>query len=304
MEYRKLGAQGPDVSVICMGTMTFGAPVGEADAIELTRWAVDQGINFIDTANIYEGYARIPGSPGGVAETILGKALKGLRERVVLVTKVGNPVGAGIEDKGLGRAHVLRELDKSLARMKTDHVDIYYLHKPDPATPIAETLAVFDEVIEAGKARGYGLSNFDAGQVEQILGICDAEGLRRPVVVQPPYSLLRREIEADLLPLCLREGMAVTPYQILQGGLLTGKYRRGAPLPEGSRKAERGDWVWDLTDSLFDKLEGLETEALAAGLALSDYAVRWVLRQPGVTAAVLGVKSVEQLNGLIGAAHR
>jgi len=298
MEYRKLAADGPDVSVICLGTMTFGNPVGESAAVELTRRAVDQGVTFIDTANIYEGYNRVLGSPGGVAETILGKALEGLREKVVLVTKVGNPVGPGDEDRGLGRGHVLRELEKSLARMKTDHVDVFYLHRPDPATPIEETLAVFDEVITAGKARWYGLSNFDVAQTEQVLRACATGGFRKPAVIQPPYSLLRREIEADLLPLCRREGIAVTPYQVLQGGLLTGKYRRGTPPPAGSRKVERGDWVWDLTDELHDTLDRVEAEARAAGSSLAEFAIRWVLRQPGITAAVLGVKDAAQLDAV------
>lgn len=295
MQYRELGRSGMTVSAVCLGTMTFGTPVGEAEAIELTRWAIDQGITFIDTANIYEGYSRYLGSAGGAAEAILGKALEGRRDRVVLVTKVGNPVGPGPGDKGLSRAHVLRELDRSLARLRTDRVDVYYLHKPDPDTPIEETLAAFNEAIDAGKARAYGISNYDAAQIGLILKTCDERGLRRPLVCQPPYSLLRREIEQDLLPLCRREGLAVTPYQVLQSGLLTGKYRPGQPPPAGSRKAEKSDWMWEMNDDLFRRLAQFEADAKAAGMPPTQYAIAWALSQPGIASVVVGVKSKAQL---------
>ena len=299
MLYRKLGASGLEVSVICLGTMTYGTPVAEPDAVRLTHWAVDHGINFIDTANSYEGYNRYIGSPGGVAEEILGSALAGRRDKVVLATKVGNPVGPGADERGLSRAHVLRELDKSLRRMKTDWVDVYYMHRPDPNTPLEESIAAFSELVGSGKVRHWGFSNFDAAQVAEMLKICTARGFPRPVVNQPPFSLLKRDIEQDLLPLCVREGIAVVPFQVLQGGLLTGKYRRGRPAPEGSRKAEKPDWAWELTDELFDKLERIEVDARAAGLTMTQYALGQVLSLPGITSAVIGVKSIGQLSELI-----
>ena len=159
MQYRYLGDSGLEVSAISLGTMTYGTPVAEAEAIELTHWAIDHGINFIDTANMYQGYNRFLGSPGGVAEEIPGKALAGRRDKVVLATKVGNPVGPEPDDKGLGRKHVLREIERSLRRLRTDYVDLYYLHRPDAETPIAESLAVFNGLVEAGKVRHYGFSN-------------------------------------------------------------------------------------------------------------------------------------------------
>ena len=301
MQYRKLGNSGLEVSSICLGTMTYGTPVAEPDAIRLTHWAIDHGVNFIDTANMYEGYNRFVGSPGGAAEEILGKALGGRREKIVLATKVGSAVGPGPDDKGLGRTHIMREIEKSLSRMKTDRVEIYYLHRPDPETPIAESLAVFNELIDAGKVRHYGFSNYDAGGIEEILRVCDAEGFRRPVVNQPPYSLLKRDAEKGVLPVCKRESVAVVPYQILQGGLLTGKYRRGQTPPAGSRMSEKKEWLGDVSDATFDQLESIGRDAEARGLTMTQYAVAWTLQQPGITSVIIGVKREEQLAQAIAA---
>ena len=303
MHYRPLGRSDLRVSTLCLGTMTFGSPVSEPDAVRLVHEAMDRGVNFFDTANIYEGYTRVIGNPGGRAEEILGQALLGRRDRAVVVTKVANPVGPGPGDKGLSPAHVRREIDKSLRRLRTDHVDIYYLHKPDPDTPLADSLAAFNEIVDTGKARHYGFSNFSAAQAEEILRVCDALRLRRPLVTQPPYSLLKRGIEGDLLPLCRREGIGVTPYQVLQGGLLTGKYRRGQPPPAGSRKADRGDWMWDLTDELFDAIESAERDARAAGRPLAEHAIAWVLGQPGIASAIVGLHTAAQLDQAIRAAE-
>lgn len=304
MRYRRLGRSDLDVSVVCLGTMTFGSPVEEPDAVRLVHEALDRGINFFDTANIYEGYTRVIGNPGGRAEEILGQALLGRRDRAVLVTKVANPVGPGEGDKGLSPAHVRREIDKSLRRLRTDHVDVYYLHKPDPATPLADSLAAFNELIVAGKARHYGFSNFDATQVEEMLRICDVNRLLRPLVTQPPYSLIKRGIESDLLPLCRREGIAVTPYQVLQSGLLTGKYRRGMPAPAGSRKFDRADWMCEFTGELYDALERLEAEARAAGIPMAEYAIAWALNQPDIVSAIVGVHTADHLREAIRAAER
>jgi len=279
--------------------MTFGTPVREHDAIELTHWAIDHGINFIDTANMYEGYARYLGSPGGVTEKILGKALKGRRNQVVLATKVGMKVGDAPEDEGTGPAAIRKQLDRSLYRLQVDVVDIYYLHRPDPDVPLTDTLGALDDAIGQGKIRYYGLSNYSSGQVAGLLKAADENRLPRPVILQPPYSLLKRDIEEDLLPLCAKERIAVAPYQVLQGGLLTGKYRRAEPLPEGSRKAEKNEWVWELTDELFNKLEAIEAEAGSKGRAMTEHAVLSVLEQPAVVSAILGVKRTDQLQALI-----
>ena len=299
MDKQEIANTDLEVSPICLGTMTFGTPVGEAEAIKLTHWAIDHGINFIDTANMYEGYGRYVGSPGGVAEEILGQALRGKRDRVVLATKVGMKIGPAADDEGLGRKHVLCEIDRSLQRLQCEYVDLYYMHQPDPRTPLAESVQVFNELMEAGKIRYWGVSNFSAQQVEELLRVCDENGWHRPVVHQPPYSLLKRDVEKDALPLCQRERIAVVPYQVLQGGLLTGKYRRGEALPPGSRKAEKPGWVWELTDELFDQLERIEAEAKAKGRTLVQHAITTVLEQPAVVSVILGVKRISQLQALI-----
>lgn len=303
MKMRSLGSTGPSVSSVCLGTMTFGTPVAEAKAIELTHWALDHGINFIDTANMYEGYARFVGSPGGVAEEILGKALRGRRDMVVLATKAGNKVGDAPEDSGTSPIALRAQLDRSLKRLRTDHVDIYYLHKPDPATPLLESLATMQQLIRQGKVRTYGVSNYPAPLLEELLKTADANGLPRPIVHQPPYSLLKRDVEADLLPLCLREIIAVVPYQVLQGGLLTGKYKRGGQPPPDSRKSEKSDWLPELDAALYDRLEQIEAEAEAKGRSMMTHAIAAILEHPAVASIIVGVKRPDQLATLIAAAN-
>lgn len=289
------------VSPICLGTMLFGTPVGEAEAVQLVHRALDQGVNFIDTANIYEGYTRFIGSAGGVAEEILGKALAGRWDQVVLATKVGMKVGDAPEDEGTSPAAIRKHLERSLKRLGTDVVDLYYLHKPDPETPLADLLGALDQVIREGTVRYYGISNYSAGELGDLLSVADANGLSRPVVCQPPLSMLRQDALTDLLPLCEREQIGVVPYQVLQGGLLTGKYRRGEAPPKGSRKVEKDVWVWDLTDELFDRLEEIEAQAREAGLTMTQYAIRWVLEQPAVVSSIVGVKRIPQLDEAIAA---
>ena len=284
------------VSTICLGTMTFGTPVVESKAIRLVHYAIDQGINFIDTANMYEGYNRVIGSSGGVAEEILGKALKNRRREVILATKVGMKVGENPEDEGISPSAITKNLELSLKRLATDVIDIYYLHKFDSNTPLMETLNALQGHIKNGKIRYYGVSNYSAQQMKELLQTADENGLPRPVICQPALSLLKPEAVVDLLPLCKQEQIAVAPYQVLQGGLLTGKYRRGSSLPEGSRKAEKANWVWDLTDELFDQLEAIEAEAKKKNLSMIAYAIRWVLEQPVVVSAIIGVKRQEQID--------
>ena len=299
MNNRRIPGTDLCVSPICLGTMTYGAPVGEVGAIRLTHWAVDHGINFIDTANMYEGYARYAGSSGGVAEEILGKAIRGRRDQVVLATKVGMKVGDDPDDDGTSPSAIRRQLDKSLARLGSDFVDIYYLHRPDPDTPLVEIIGALDEAIRSGKIRHYGLSNYPADLLAEMLKVADENNLPRPVIHQPPYSLLKRDVAEDLLPLCRAEDIGVAPYQVLQGGLLTGKYRRGQPLPTDSRKAEKNEWVWELTDEIFDQLEQIEAEAKAKDRTMLQHAVLSVLDQPGVVSVVMGVKRIEQLETLV-----
>jgi aryl-alcohol dehydrogenase-like predicted oxidoreductase len=290
-----------NVSPLCLGTMTFGTPVGEEDAIRLTHYALERGINFIDTANMYEGYKRYIGSPGGVAEEILGKALKGKRGQVILATKVGMKIGPADDDQGLSRAHILREIDRSLSRLDCGYVDLYYMHKPDPFIPLAESVKAFDDLIQAGKIRHWGVSNFSAAQLTDLLKVCAENGWHRPVVIQPAYSLLKRDVEKDILPLCQSEQIGVIPYQVLQGGALTGKYRRGQEAPEDSRQREKPEWTLALTDANFDLLEQIEAEAKARGRSLMQHALQALLEQPGVFSLIIGVKRMAQIDDLIAA---
>jgi len=318
VELRNIPKTDLEVSPICLGTMTFGTPVGEADAIRITQWALDHGVNFIDTANMYEGYARSAGSAGGVAEEILGKALNGRRDAAVVATKVGMKVGDAPEDDGTSADAVRVQLDRSLQRLQTDYIDLYYLHRPDPGSGTAETLGALDEAIQQGKIRYYAVSNYSFELLEELLRIADENSLARPVVVQPFFNLLNPEstmefpypglenvrfrVQDELLPLCEREQIGVVPYRALNSGVLTGKYRRDQEAPAGSRATEKPGWLPDLTYELFDQLEEIEQAAAARGLSMAQYAIRWVLEQPAVVAAVVGVRRIEQLEEAIGAA--
>ena len=296
METRKIADL--EVPILCLGTMTFGTPVGEREGIEIVQRALDLGINFIDTANMYEGYTRYIGSTGGAAEEILGKALRGRRDEAVVATKVGMKIGPDAEDEGLSRAHIRRECERSLQRLGTERIDLYYMHKPDPETPLEESIGAFHELVQSGKVRHWGVSNFDAEQTRQVLAACDREHWPRPVAHQAPYSLLKRDIEADLLPLCRAEGIAVVPYQVLQGGLLTGKYR--SAIPAGSRGAEKPEWLPLLADeSISNELEELASRARNDGVDLFEYTLRTTAAIPGMTSIILGVKRPEQLDAAV-----
>ena len=300
MEQRTIPNTQIKVSVFCLGTMMFGNPVAEDDAVRIVHWALDNGIIFIDTADIYEGYDRFMGSPGGVAESILGKALRERRDHAIVTTKVGNPVGDDYYNgTGLGRDHILHQIDQSLRRMRTDYVDLYEMHVADPETPLSESIAVMSQLIDQGKVRHWGFSNFDADHVREMASLCDANGWSRPVVSQPPLSWLERASEADYIPVCREYDIAVTPYRILDTGLLTGKYRRGLPLPSDSRAAENPGWGVNIDNAIYDRLEEFEREAKGAGLAPVQYAVKWVSERPGVTSVIVGTKRIEQLEPLL-----
>lgn len=301
MKGHKIPGTGVEVSPLCLGTMTFGTPVGEAEAIKLVHRALDLGINFMDTANMYEGYTRYAGSAGGVGEEILGKALKGRRDKAIVATKVGMKIGPADDDQGLSRKHVFREIDRSLARLGCDCVDLYYMHRADPATALTESVKAFNDLIDAGKVRHWAISNYSAAQIAELLAVCDANGWRRPVALQPPYSLLKRDIEAEILPLCEREGIAVFPYQVLQGGLLSDKYQRGAALPPDSRQSEKPEWTLPLDEGMFDRLEAIKAEAGAKGRSLLEHALQSLLEHPMVLSLVVGVKSEAQLERLAAA---
>lgn len=298
MRYRRLGSSGFLVSPICMGTMTFGSPVNKNEAVKLTHAAIDLGINFIDTANVYEGYSRVLGSPGGVAEEILGKALRGRRDKVILATKVGSPNGPGTQDVGNSVTTILNALEASLKRLETDYIDLYIVHWPDRHTPLETTLSAMETIYRQGKIRAFGVSNHMAYQMCEFLWLADKYGWPKVVASQIPFSLLRRDYQNDL-EFCVDHDIAVTPYQALQGGLLTGKYKRGKPVPKGSRLDESPGWLSYPEDAIFDQLEATESLADEAGLALSQYSMAWSLAQPAMASLVVGVKSLDHLEDAV-----
>ena len=296
MKYNGIPATDIAVSPICLGTMTFGTPVGEAEAIRLVRHADSRGVNFIDTANMYEGYARVAGSAGGVAEEIVGRAVRGCRSRFVIATKLGMKVGPAPEDEFTSPAAIEKQLERSLKRLGTDYIDVYYLHKYDPGTAPEVIVQAMARAIQSGKIRAWAVSNHTAAQLAALVSAADGLALSRPAMCQPALSLIKPDALTDLLPLCAREKIAVTPYQILQGGLLTGKYRRGQAAPEGSRRAEKPDWLDEPDGALYARLERIGETAAAMGLTMTQYAIRWALSQPAVVSAIVGVKRAEQID--------
>ena len=293
MEYRNLGRAGVKVSPLCLGTAGFGGRVEAATAIALVHAALDAGINMLDTANIYTQ---------GRSEELVGQAIKGRRDRIVLASKVYNKVGEGPNDRGSSRYHIMAQVEASLRRLQTDHLDLYQLHRPDPTTPLEETLRALDDLRRQGKVRYFGTSMFPAWQLCTALWTSDRLGLAPIVSEQPRYNLLYRGVEAEVLPFCREYGIAVLPFSPLQRGWLTGKYRRGQPAPAGSRLAA-GRYDPDDREHMakFDALEALEEIAAAKRTTLSQLALVWLVAQPGVTAPILGPRTLDQLHDNLGA---
>ena len=295
MQQRRIPNTDLDVSVVCLGTMTFGTPVDQQGVNGIIDWCLDNGLNFIDTADMYEGYTRFLGSPGGKSEAYIGNALVGRRDQAVITTKVGNPVGDdSYSGTGLGRDHVLHQIDASLGRLRTDYVDIYEMHRDDPDTPLEESIDTMAGLIEAGKVRHWGFSNFEPDDVHRMIALCDENGWPRPVIAQPQLSWLVRDAEDEYIPACVQYDIAVTPYRTLQAGLLTGKYKRGQGAPAGSR-GDESSWLDDPDDELWDRIEEFEREAAGASLTPTQYAVKWLLDRPGVTSVIVGCKRPDQL---------
>ena len=283
-----------EVSAVCVGTMLFGTPVGEAGAAAIVDAALDGGANFFDTANMYEGYTRYIGSAGGLSEEFLGKALADRRQEAVIATKVGMAVGPEAGDRGLSAPHMRRECERSLRRLRTDRIDVYYMHTPDEATPIEESIEAMAALIEEGKVRFWGISNFDSGQTKELLAACDAGGWPRPVLHQPQYSLVHRGIETDLMPLCREEGIGLVPYRVLESGLLSGKYEGG--IPSGSRAKDNPAWIPQLDDDeIMGQVGKLQKAARERGRSLYEHVLRETVAVPGITSILLGIKSPEQI---------
>ena len=297
METRRIADM--DVSTLCLGTMTFGTPVNQSSAVEIIHWALDHGINFIDTADMYEGYTRSLGSAGGIAEQYIGVALQDRREQAVITTKAGNPVDGPDSTFDISPAHLTRQLDRSLLNLQTDYVDIFELHRPDAHTPFEESIGTVAGFIQQGKTRHWGFSNFEADQIRQMIKICEDNDYPRPVVSQPQFSWLNRAAAEQHIPACVEMGIAVTPYRVLESGLLTGKYHRGQPLPADSRAADNSDWLSEPDEAIYDRIEAFDAEANARGLTSGQHALNWVLEQPGLTACVVGVKRIDQIADLM-----
>jgi aryl-alcohol dehydrogenase-like predicted oxidoreductase len=297
MEYRQLGRTGVQVSSICLGCMMFGRRTSPEDSEAIIDRALDDGINFLDTANVY---AR------GRSEEITGEALRrnGRRQRVVLATKVhGQMADDDPNAAGNSRRHIIAECEASLRRLQTDYIDLYQIHRPEPNTPIDETLRALDDLIRAGKVRYIGTSTFGAWQVVEALWASKELGLNRFVSEQPPYNILDRRIERELVPMAETFGIGLVPWSPVGGGLLSGKYRRDAGIPEGSRYATENNPNYErrLVDPVYDVVEKLEALAQAKDCTMVQLAVAWVLQQPGITSPIIGPRTMDQLVEFLGA---
>jgi aryl-alcohol dehydrogenase (NADP+) len=305
MQHVRFGRTGLQVSRLCLGTMTFGLQCDEKTSFAILGAAAAQGITFLDTADVYPLGGT--NATAGRTEEIVGKWLKGKREQFILATKCSGKMGEAPWQQGTSRKHVLHAIDASLKRLGTDYVDLYQVHHFDPHTPVDETVEAFDAVVKAGKARYVGVSNYHAYRVARALGRSEALGLARLVSVQPRYNLLFRQVERELLPLCEEEKLAVIPYNPLAGGLLTGKHRRTAPPPEGSRftlgtagKMYSERYWQEREFATVDACVGL---ARQAGVEPATLAVAWVLAHPAVTSVLIGASRPEQLAASVAAAE-
>ncbi len=303
MQHVRFGLTGLQVSRLCLGTMTFGLQCDEKTSFAILDAAAGCGITFLDTADAYPLGDQLENM--GRTEEILGKWLKGRREQFVVATKCSGKVGAAPWQQGTSRKHVMRAIDDSLRRLGTDYVDLYQVHHFDATTPVDETVAAFDAVVKAGKARYVGVSNYHAYRVARALGRAEALRLTRLVSVQPRYNLLFRQIERELLPFCQEEGLAVIPYNPLAGGLLTGKHKRGAP-PAGTRFT-LGSAAKNYTERYwrereFDTVDAFVELAKEAGHEPTTLAVAWVLANPAVTSPLIGASKPEQVQASVAAA--
>ncbi|MNI25188.1 General stress protein 69 [compost metagenome] len=286
MKYNRLGNSGLQVSALGLGTNAFGKRAGQQASIDIVHAALDQGINFIDTANIYAG---------SESERIIGLALEGRRQEAVLATKAGLPVHEGPGGSGSSRRHLIQELEGSLRRLKTDYVDLYQIHTFDPYTPLEETLRTLDDMVSAGKVRYIGASNYAAWELMKALGISELRNLAKYVSIQCSYSLADRTPETQLLPLCLDQGIGIIPYFPLAGGILTGKYGGSDAPPAGSRAQTDPNFSRFLSKdriALGDAVGGIAAELAASPTALS---LAWLMHQPAVSTVIVGATKPAQL---------
>lgn len=297
MRMRQLGRTGIEVSELCLGAMTFGREIGDAESRLLLDRYLDAEGNLVDTADVYAG---------GVSEEIVGRALAGRRDRVVLATKVRMPISDDPNDRGASRRHVRAGVEASLRRLQTEWIDLYQIHCWDDRTLLEETLSTLDDLVREGKVRYVGASNYAAWQLAKALGLAARHGWEPFVSLQPQYSLVVRDIERELLPLCLAEGLAVLPWSPLGGGLLTGKYRAGEEPPAGTRGGDATSSTSQMRQRLGDErmfrvVATVMNVAAECGHTPAQVALNWVTNRPGVTSTILGARTPEQLDDNLGA---
>jgi len=286
MEYRPLGNSGLKVSALGLGTNSFGRRVNENQAASIIDQALDLGINFLDTANMYSE---------GVSETFIGKALRTKRQRALIATKFGRSMGEGPNDHGASRRHISEQLEGSLSRLGTDYIDLYQLHIHDPETPIEETLRALDDCVRQGKVRYIGCSGVTAWQACEAVWTSKMLNLNSFVSVQPYYNLLHREVEKELVPFCQAYGLGIIPYFPLEAGVLTGKYRPGKPVPKGTRFASSSGMQRRLPERNFAMLTKLETFASERERPIVELAIAWLLANPSVCSVIAGASKPEQI---------
>ncbi|HEY63207.1 MAG TPA: aldo/keto reductase [Caldilineae bacterium] len=300
MEYRRLGRTGLKVSELCLGTMQWGWTATREQAFRVMDAFVEAGGNFLDTADVYSRW--VEGNPGGVSETIIGEWMKARKNRhqIVLATKVRGRMWEGPNGEGLSRAHIMKAVEDSLRRLQTDYIDLYQTHWFDPETPIDETLRALDDLVHQGKVRYVGCSNYPAWRLMEALWTSDRLGIVRYDSLQPHYNLVHRaEFERELRDVCQTYGIGVIPYSPLAGGFLTGKYRKGQPLPDTPRaQGIKERYFSDRNFALIDKLEEMGKER---GKTIAQIALAWLLADPVITSPIIGANTVEQLTELIGA---
>jgi aryl-alcohol dehydrogenase-like predicted oxidoreductase len=299
MDYRRLGNSGLKVSEIGLGCNNFGMRIDQAATDAVVAAALDAGVNFFDTADIYGGLK---------SEVMLGQALGARRAEVIVATKFANPTGARPDQRGGSRGYVVKAVEASLKRLGTDYIDLYQMHLPDADTPIEETLRALDDAVRMGKILYVGLSNFTGWQVQKTMDVAAASHLSRPVTLQPQYNLLVREIEWEIVPACQAEGLGLLPWSPLGGGWLTGKYHRDQ-RPSGATRLgenpERGVEAYGRRSAqqrTWDVLSALRTVAGARGCSMAQVALAWVRDRPAVSSVILGCRTVEQLDDNLGAA--
>ena len=292
MDYRQLGRSGVRVSVIGLGTNQFGGKVDQHGVDTIIAGALELGINFIDTADVYTQ---------GRSEETLGIALRDHRSQVVLATKVQGKTGTGPNDGGTSRYHIMQAVEASLRRLQSDHIDLYQIHRWEPDTPIEETLRALDDLIRSGKVRYIGASNFAAWQLARSNLLAEVHGWAAFITIQPHYHMLERTIEQELIPYCNAFGTGILPYFPLAGGFLTGKYERDRPAPAGSR-GEKNNYVKQyMTATNYDRVEQLSAWAAERGHSMGDLAHTWLLAQPQVCSVISGATSLEQVRSNVGA---